>query len=166
MEGPVSLCWYFFGILNLLSLWSPLPMCHTVCSPNRRIDMVKMLLAPNSGYSTHSRKFSREFFFYQLMIMVCFTETAPIGLSGKITQTKMRERVWWEVKVKYNSHKNNIYLCNKKSNVYFVVTWSTQGKYMMKHWSKVDKTNMDYIMKYEGSLLNDQCSDIKRFSSR
>lgn len=77
MEGPVSLCWYFFGILNLLSLLSPLLTCHTVCSPNRRTDMVKMLLATNNGYSIHSRKLSRECFLNHLLIMVCFTETAP-----------------------------------------------------------------------------------------
>lgn len=38
---------------------------------------------------------------------------------------------------------------------------------MMKHWSKqnkVDKTNLGCIMKYEGSLLNDQCWDIKKVS--
>lgn len=37
---------------------------------------------------------------------------------------------------------------------------------MMKHWSEVEKTNMGCIMKYEGSLLHDQCSDIKKRSHR
>lgn len=32
----------------------------------------------------------------------------------------------------------------------------------MKNWSEVEKTNLGCIRKYEGSLLNDQCSDIKK----
>lgn len=33
---------------------------------------------------------------------------------------------------------------------------------MIKHWSKVEKTNMGCNMKYEGLLLNDKCADIKK----
>lgn len=93
MEGPVSLCWYFFGILNLLSLLYPLLMCHTVCSPTDgqiwwrccwHQTMVTAHIPENSQGNFFLSTHDHGVFHWNSPMEAIHT----IGLSEKITQTK------------------------------------------------------------------------------